>query len=540
MTGAAPEVSKRSFILIIAGLMTGLLLGAMDQTIVATAGPTIVSDLGGLSVYAWVFSAYILTQTVAMPIFGKLSDLYGRRRFFILGLIIFMAGSIASGAAQNIDELIISRAIQGLGGGAFFPIALGIAGVTFKPEQRGRITGIFSGVFGIASVLGPSVGTYLVDVINWRWIFYINLPLGVASIILLLVGLNESKSLTKPKLDWLGIPALTAWIALLNLGFLNGGTTYPWYSWEEYSFFIGAAVMFALFIFIERRAAEPVLPLNLFKSRNISSASAVSFLRGLMLLAVVSYIPLFVQAGLGMSINASSWILDAFLLPMIVASVIGGTLVTRISYRNLTVTGLVIATVGVYLLTFFSATVGWYQMIEAVALTGFGVGMTFSATFLAIQNSASRAQIGIASSLPQFMGNLGGTIGLAIMGTIQANTFASKLTGVLASLPASQQATASQYLGNANLVGQFLASPQALQQFLAQYPSFTPIIGQLRLAFIDSVTPLFSIGLVISVVGVAAALLFTGSMKQQMLARKVAMDSAAKKDGESMPAAAPM
>src|SRR5271156_6029648 len=155
---AAPEVSRRSFILIIGGLMTGLLLGALDQTIVATAGPTIISDLGGLSLYAWVFSAYILTQTVAMPIFGKLSDLYGRRKFFILGLVIFMLGSIASGAAQNIDELIIFRAVQGLGGGAFFPIALSIAGVTFKPEQRGRITGIFSSVFGIASVLGPSVG----------------------------------------------------------------------------------------------------------------------------------------------------------------------------------------------------------------------------------------------------------------------------------------------------------------------------------------------------------------------------------------------
>lgn len=539
-TAFTPEIPRRSFILIVAGLMTGLLLGALDQTIVATAGPTIISDLGGLSLYAWVFSAYILTQTVAMPIFGKLSDLYGRRKFFILGLVIFMAGSVASGAAQNIDELIIFRAVQGLGGGAFFPIALGIAGVTFKPEQRGRITGIFSSVFGIASVLGPTVGTYIVDVINWRWVFYINLPLGVASIILLLVGLNESKSLTKPKLDWLGIPTLTAWIALLNLGFLNGGTTYPWYSWEEYSFFIGAAVFFAAFIFIETRAAEPVLPLSLFRSRNISSASAVSFLRGLMLLAVVSYIPLFIQAGLGLSINASSWILDAFLLPMIVASVIGGVMVTRTSYRILSVAGLAIATAGVYLLTLFSAAVGWFQMLEAVAITGFGVGMTFSSTFLAIQNSASRAQIGIASSLPQFMGNLGGTIGLAIMGTIQANTFASKLSGVLATLPAQYQATAAQYLGNANLVGQFLASPQALAQFEAQYPAFASLVPELRVAFIQSITPLFSIGLVIAVISVAASFLFTGSMKQQMLARRMAMDSAQKEGEDLPPAAAPM
>lgn len=512
--------------------MTGLLLGAMDQTIVATAGPTIISDLGGLSLYAWVFSAYILTQTVAMPIFGKLSDLYGRRRFFILGLVIFMAGSIASGAAQNIDELIIFRAVQGLGGGAFFPIALSIAGVTFRPEQRGRITGIFSSVFGIASVLGPSVGTYIVDIINWRWVFYINLPLGVASIILLLAGLNESKSTVKPKLDWLGIPTLMAWIALLNLGFLNGGSTYPWYSYQEYAFFSGAAIFFVIFILVERRAAEPVLPLNLFRTRNISSASGVSFLRGLMLLAVVSYIPLFVQAGLGMSIDDSSRILDAFLLPMIVGSVVGGTLITRTSYRNLAVTGLVIATLGVYAITFFNATVGWLQIMESVAVTGFGVGMTFSPTFLAIQNSASRSQIGIASSLAQFMGNLGGTIGLAILGTVQVNTFSSKLAPVLAAIPPQYQ----QFLSNPNQVGQVLASPQLVAQISALDPQLVPA---LRLAFVDSVTPLFTIGLGIAIVSIFAGLLFRGSMKQQLMARKMAMEGAEKK-GEEMPPAAPM
>jgi EmrB/QacA subfamily drug resistance transporter len=532
-------IPRRNFILIIGGLMTGLLLGAMDQTIVATAGPTIISDLGGLNLYAWVFSAYILTQTVAMPIFGKLSDLYGRRRFFVLGLVIFMAGSIASGAAQNIDELIISRAVQGLGGGAFFPIALSIAGVTFPPEQRGRITGIFSSVFGIASVLGPSVGTYIVDIVNWRWVFYINLPLGVASIILLFAGLTESKSLIKPKLDWFGIPALAGWIALLDVGFLNGGSTYPWFSWEEFVLFGGAAVLFALFILIERRTAEPVLPLSLFRVRNIASASGVSFLRGLMLLAVVSYIPLFVQAGLGLSINTSSEILDAFLLPMIVGSVLGGTLVTRLSYRTLTVAGLVLATIGAYALTMFDASVGTAQIMESVALTGFGVGMTFSATFLAIQNSAPRKQIGVASSLPQFMGNLGGTIGLAILGTIQVNTFASKVAGVLAAVPPQYQQLAKQYLGNANQAGQILSSPQALQQLLAAYPALKPLIPQLRVAFVGSISPLFSAGLIIGVISILAGLMFQGSMKQQLLARRAASD-AAKKTFEETPPAAPM
>jgi EmrB/QacA subfamily drug resistance transporter len=515
--------------------MTGLLLGAMDQTIVATAGPTIISDLGGLSLYAWVFSAYILTQTVAMPIFGKLSDLYGRRRFFILGLVIFMVGSILSGAAQNIDELIVFRAIQGIGGGAFFPIAISISGVAFPPEQRGRITGIFSGVFGIASVLGPNVGTYLVDVINWRWVFYINLPLGVASIILLLMGLKESRASLKPRVDWLGIPLLAAWIALLNLGFLNGGSTYPWFSWEEMTFFGAAVVLFGAFIYVERRATEPVLPLSFFRNRNISSASSVSFLRGLMLLAVVSYIPLFVQAGLGYSINQSSNVLDAFLLPMIAGSVVGGTMVTRVSYRVLTVGGLACATVGVYLLSLLGPASSEIQIAESVALLGVGIGTTFSPVLLSIQNSAPRSQIGIASSLAQFMGNLGGTIGLAIMGTVQVNTFASKLSGVLANVPPQYQQQAQQLLGNPNLVGQVLSSPKLLAQLVAQNPAFGQLVPSLRVAFVDSITPLFAIGVGIAVASLIAGLVLKGSMKQQLLARRMLMSAPGPADRPGAP-----
>jgi len=208
-----------------------MLLAALDQTIVATAGPTIISDLGGLSLYAWVFSAYILTQTVVLPIFGKLSDLYGRRKFFFLGLAIFMGGSMLSGASQNITQLIIFRAIQGIGSGAFFPIALAIVGVIFPPAQRGRVNGIFASIFGISAVIGPSAGSYIVQAINWRWIFYINLPLGIVSFALLMLGLKESRNANaKPSFDIIGVSTLTAWVVLLILGFLDGGTTYPWYS----------------------------------------------------------------------------------------------------------------------------------------------------------------------------------------------------------------------------------------------------------------------------------------------------------------------
>ncbi|MBI3840610.1 MAG: MFS transporter, partial [Thaumarchaeota archaeon] len=298
------KFSRRSLILIIGGLLTGLLLGALDQTIVATAGPTIIVDLGGLSVYAWVFSAYILTQTVSMPVFGKLSDLYGRRKFLILGLLIFMGGSVLSGFSQDINQLIIFRAIQGIGSGAFFPIAIAVAGAVFPPSQRGRVQGIFASVFGISAVLGPSAGSYIVQALDWRWIFYVNLPLGVLSIVMLAIALNESRdSSAKPVVDWLGVTTLTAWITLLMLGFLSGGSTFAWYSLEEAALFTFGTVFFVVFILVERRAQEPIVPLGLFRIRTVYAATAVAFLTGVSMYAVISYVPLLVQAGLGGSID---------------------------------------------------------------------------------------------------------------------------------------------------------------------------------------------------------------------------------------------
>src|SRR6267143_1393368 len=328
----------RNVVLIIAGLMTGMLLGAIDQTIVATASPTIISELGGVSLYAWVFSAYILTQTVSMPIFGKLSDLYGRKKFFLLGLAIFISGSILSGAAQNIDELIVFRAIQGIGSGAFFPVALAVIGVVFPPRLRGRVQGVFATVFGIAAVVGPSAGSFIVtQTSTWRWIFYVNLPLGIASVVLILLGLSESRNVgVKSVIDWLGIVLLTGWVGLLSFGFLSGGSTFPWYSVEEAATFLGVGVLFVAFMLVERRSADPVLPLDLFRNRTVSAASAVSFLRGVAFFGAVTFIPLFVQAGMGRLIGDGSLVLNALLIPMIVGAILGGQFSIRVSYRNIT------------------------------------------------------------------------------------------------------------------------------------------------------------------------------------------------------------
>jgi len=531
---------RRTTILIIGGLLTGLLLSALDQTIVATAGPTIISDLGGLSLYAWVFSAYILTQTVALPIFGKLSDLYGRRKFFVLGLVIFMGGSILSGASQNIDELIVFRAIQGIGSGAFFPITFAIIGVAFPPAMRGRLQGVFASVFGIAAVLGPSAGSYIVEAINWRWIFYINLPLGVISFVLIMLGVKESKNLNaKRSIDFLGVATLTAWVVLLILGFLDGGTTFPWFSWQEIATFSGAAVLFAAFLAIERKAKEPVIPLDLFKSRTVSSASAVAFLRGASFFAVISFIPLFVQAALGGSVTDGRNALYGFLLPLIVTAIIGGQLAVRVNYRGVIFTGLVVLTLGMFLLTGISQTSTVLDIAERSAVMGLGAGLTFASIVIAVQYSVPREKIGVASSLAQFMSNLGSSIGLAILGAIQANTFGAQLSKILQAVPPSQQAAAAPFLGNPNLVGQVLATPAALAQTVAQSPALAAFVPQLRVAFANSITPLLWVSLGMSVVAVAASFFITGSMKQQLATSLVVTNAQGQKE-EMNPSASGM
>jgi len=381
--------------------------------------------------------------------------------------------------------------------------------------MRGRVQGIFSTVFGIAAVIGPLAGAAIVTSIGWRWIFYVNLPLGIVSIAAVLIGLRESKATgSRPVIDWTGISLLTAWVALLSFGFLGGGSTFPWYSWEEIAIFASVPILFALFILVERRAAEPVLPLSMFRIRTVSSASAVSFLRGIAFFGVITFIPLFIQAGLAGSIDDSRNILNALLIPMIVGAVIGGQLSTRFGYRGITFSGLSAMTIGLYLVSLLSQASSYLTIGIAVAITGFGVGITFPTVFIAIQFSVQRKYIGIGSSLPQFMGNLGATIGLSILGAIQVNNFGNKLATLL---PPGQANSL-----DPNVVGKILASPDDLAKFLAGNPFFAPLIPPLRTAFTQSLTPLFQLSFLVSIAAVVASLFITGSFKQQVAARSAA------------------
>src|SRR5437588_2138500 len=295
-----PPKLRRSAPLVLAGLLAGLLLGFMDVTIVSTAAPTIIADLGGLNLFAWVFSAFLIVQTVTIPIFGKLSDLYGRKRFFLLGLLVFMAGSALSGASRDIYQLIAFRALQGIGFGAFVPATIAIAGDMFPPERRGQVQGPLVSINGIAFAIAPALGSFLTETISWRWIFYINLPVGVVSLLLILSTLKESRAENaSPFSDWLGASLLVRFLGLLMLGLFLGGSTFAWSSWAEVSLFAGSGLLFLGLVVAERRAHEPVLPPRRFRIRNVPAGPAVNLLRAVVFFAIIAYFPLFAAPVLG-------------------------------------------------------------------------------------------------------------------------------------------------------------------------------------------------------------------------------------------------
>ncbi|HKW43480.1 MAG TPA: MFS transporter [Thermoplasmata archaeon] len=422
--------SRRTVVLILAGLLAGLLLGFMDVTIVSTAGPTIVSELGGLSLYAWVFSAFLIVQTVTIPIFGKLSDLYGRKRLFLLGVVVFMIGSVLSGASQNIYELILFRAVQGVGFGAFVPTTIAIAGDMFPPERRGRVQGLLFSVNGIAFAIAPALGSFLTEAISWRWIFYINLPVGVVSLVLILSTLKESRAPNASGFtDWLGTSTLVGFLGLLMLGLFLGGSTFAWESWPEVALFAGSALLFLGFVLAERRAREPVLPPRLFRIRNVSAATAVNLLRAVAFFAIIAFVPLFAASVLGGSVVDVRNVIYGFTLPLTAGILLSGVAISRVGFKRLAFIGAAIVSVGLAALILIRSSVSLVPLIVIGMPLGFGNGMMIPATIVAFQNSVENREIGIASGLATFTLNLGGAIGVSILGAIQASVFAAVMTG---------------------------------------------------------------------------------------------------------------
>ena len=415
-------MSRNRIILVTAGIMLSLFLASMESTVVATAMPTIVGQLGGLEHYSWVFSAFMLASTTAVPLYGKLSDIYGRRKLYVSAMALFLIGSVWCGLANNMTSLIFARALQGVGAGGIMPLAFILIGEMFTLEQRAKMQGLFSGVWGVSSIIGPLLGGFLVDQFSWRWIFYINIFPGLlaAGLVALAWRDHHAHGQDRPAVDYAGAALLTVGVVMLLLGLMGSGPS----SWILMA---GSVVLFILLLWVERRAADPVLPLSLFRDRLFSTATAHGVLTGWALFGSVSFIPLFVQAVLGTSATQAGITLTPLLLGWVMASIIGTRLMLTIGYRRLGLIGTASFTVGAFLMAQAGMNTSQTSIMFFVTLMGIGMGLSIPSYLIAVQTSVNRRQLGTATSTLQFSRSIGGTLGVSVMGAALSARLASNL-----------------------------------------------------------------------------------------------------------------
>jgi EmrB/QacA subfamily drug resistance transporter len=388
-------------------------LAALEATVVGTAMPTVIATLGGLAHYSWVFAAYLLTSTASVPLWGRLSDLYGRRRLYLAGIVVFIAGSALSGAATTMTQLIVFRAIQGLGAGALIPLSMTIIGELYTLRERARVQALFSGVWGLASIAGPLVGGYVTDALSWRWVFYLNLPFGVLGAVVIALAYPAMTHPASARMDWMGAALLFSGVTALLIA-LGGATTavVPWLA--------AAAALLPIFVLVERRTADPILPLDLFRLHIVSGSLAVVFMTGMAMFGAIAFVPLFVQGVMGGTATQAGQVLTPLFLGWVGMSVVGARLTARIDYRIVAVAGNTLLLAGFVGLATIGADASMAALYAAVFLLGCGMGLSMLSLLLAVQHGVERSQLGLATSLNQFARSIGAAVGVAAMGAILA------------------------------------------------------------------------------------------------------------------------
>jgi EmrB/QacA subfamily drug resistance transporter len=427
---------RRQVIAAMGGTMLSMFLGSIFMTITATAMPRIITDLGGFSQYTWVFTSYIITETVALPLTGKLSDMYGRKWIFIIGMAIFTVGSFLCGISQSMTQLIIFRGFQGIGFGVMSALGFIVIADLFPPEERGKYGGLMAGVFGLSTIIGPSLGGYLTDALSWRWCFFVPIPLGLIIILLFLFYFPPiHPGAAKHRVDYVGAFTLAFFITPLIMALTWGGADYAWDSPVILGLFALAAAMLALFIVVETRAQEPVIPLGLLRNRVVAVSSVVSFLMGGTFFPIVTFIPLYFQGVLGASATASGGFLTPMMLGAAVGAFISGQLLSRAGghYRLQAGIGFVISGTGFFLLSRMTPATGYGTAIFNIILVGFGNGMVMPVHTISVQNTVPYRIMGTATSMVTLLRPLGGVFGLAMVGSILNNRFAASF---LSNLPA--------------------------------------------------------------------------------------------------------
>jgi EmrB/QacA subfamily drug resistance transporter len=427
---AAQELPRRQVLLIFTALVVGMLIAAVDQTIVATALPTIVGDLGGLESLSWVITAYLLAMTIATPLFGKLGDLYGRKTLFQIGIGLFVGGSLLAGLSVTMLQLIVCRAIQGFGAGGLFIVAQAIIADVVSPRERGRYQGFFGAVFGAASVLGPLVGGFLTDNLSWRWIFLVNIPIGIVAVVITGAVLPPSRRRTDVTIDWIGSALLAAGISTLVLVTSWGGVEYAWGSPVIIGLLACTVLLGVAFVVVERRVEEPAMPLRLFRIRTLWLSCVILAIVGLAMFGAIAYLPTFLQIANGASASNAGLLLVPLMIGVFGSSIVAGQIISRTGrYRLFPILGTGIAAVGMYLLSTLGTESSRFESGLYMAILGIGSGMVMQILVLATQNEAPIDDLGVATSTVGFFRAVGGSIGVAAFGAL----FASRITDLLES-----------------------------------------------------------------------------------------------------------
>ena len=496
-TPAAFRLSREHKI-VFAGLMLGMFVASISQTIVGPALPQIVADLGGMDHYSWVATAAMLVSAVVVPVVGKLSDLYGRKSFYVAGLVIFMLGSVVSGLADSFWVLVAGRAIQGAGMGTLMPLSQTIIGDIIPARQRGKYQGLMGAVFGVTSVAGPLAGGLITDHLGWRWLFFATLPVGLVTLAFVARHMHLPHQRRDAKIDVAGVITLAISMVSILLATSWGGTTYPWASVEVLGLYAVGLVFAVAFVVVELRASEPLLPLRLFRSSVFSWSNVAGLGLSMVMFGSIIYIPVFAQGVLGVDATQSGLILMPMMLGLIVMGILTGLLVTRTGhYKPFMLAGVAIMAVGVWLLTLLSEVSSAWELFGAMAVVGIGLGMALQQFTLVVQNVVARRDLGVATATTQFSRNIGSTVGIAVYGSIMTGGLGA---AVASHLPASMREQAAQQAGSLD-VGSVL-DPSSLGEV-------PPVVEQaLRAGLADQLHDAFLVGLpILALVFVATAMI---------------------------------
>ncbi|HEY48944.1 MAG TPA: MFS transporter [Dehalococcoidia bacterium] len=495
---------RRQLIITLAGVMLAMFLGSLDQTIVGTAMPQIITDLGGFTHYTWVTTAYVISSTITVPITGKLTDMYGRKWFYVAGLSIFILGSMLCGLSQTMTQIILFRGFQGIGAGVMMANAFIVIGDLFPPAERGKYQGLMAGVFGISSIIGPTLGGFLTDELSWHWVFFVNVPLGIMVIGLFIFFFPDIRpDRRKHRIDYPGLVTLILAVVPLMLALTWAGVDYPWSSATIISMFAFSAIMGALFVMFENRSEEPLIPLWIFKNRIVGVSAVVIFITGFGMFGGIIFVPLFFQGVLGESATASGSFLTPMMLGVVGAAIVSGQVLSRAGghYRLQGIVGLAVMALGMALLSMMTIETSNTRAILNIVMVGIGLGITMPLYTIAVQNAVPYAVMGVATSSTAFFRSMGGAVGLAILGSVMNNRFAADFTTGLSA--EAKEVISPEPLNSLAHNPQALLSAEAQAQLMQPFEQlgeqgtelFEQVMLTLKMALNSAITDIFLIAL---------------------------------------------